>query len=82
MARCTMLLKETIDYYSLNKGHTYCIFLDATKAFDKVKYCKLFWCRIDRKIPSVILHLLYKLYTSHVTRVIWNGVQFRWFNHL
>ena len=35
---CTTILKETINYYTLNKGHMYSIFLDATKAFDKVKY--------------------------------------------
>ena len=77
-----MVLKETINYYTLNKGHMYCACLDATKAFDKVKYCKLFPCVIDRRLPSVVLRLLYKLYTSHVTRVIWNGVSSIWFNVL
>ena len=78
MAMCTMVLKETINYYTANKGHLYCTFLDATKAFDRVKYCKLFQCLIDRKLPYVVLRLLYKLYT-YVTRVIWNGVQSKWF---
>ena len=40
-AMCTMVLKEAINYYTLNKGHMYCTFLDATKAFDKVKYLSL-----------------------------------------
>ena len=32
-----MVLKETINYYTLNKGHTYRTFLDATKAFEMMK---------------------------------------------
>ena len=76
---CTMVVKETINYYTVNKGHVFCTFLDATKAFDRVKYCKLFKCLIDRKLPCVVLRLLYKLYPNHFTRVIWNGVQSSWF---
>jgi len=36
-AMFTMVLKETINYYTLNNGHMYSVYLDATKAFDKVK---------------------------------------------
>ena len=78
-AMCTMVLKETINYYTVNKGHIYCTSLDATKAFDRVKYCKLFKCLIDRKLPCVVLRSLCKLYMNHITRVMWNGVQSRWF---
>jgi len=77
---CTMVLKETVNYYTANKGHVFCTFLDATKAVDRVKYCKLFNCLLDRKLPDVIVRLLCKLYTSHITHVIWNGMQSRWFN--
>jgi len=38
---CTMILKETIDYYRLNSNDVYCTMLDATKAFDRVEYYKL-----------------------------------------
>ena len=37
---CTMVLKEAIDYYRTNGSDVYCTMLDATKAFDRVKYCK------------------------------------------
>ena len=39
---CTMVLKETLAYYRTNQSSVYCIFLDASKAFDRVHYCKLF----------------------------------------
>jgi len=38
---CTMVHKDVIAYYSKH-GSLYCIMLDATKAFDRVNYCKLF----------------------------------------
>ena len=39
---CTMLLKETLAYYSSGDGIAFCTQLDATKAFDRVDFCKLF----------------------------------------
>jgi len=68
-----------ISYYTANKGHVFCTLLDATKAFDRVQYCKLFSCLMDRKLPFVVLCLLCKFYTSHVTCVLWNGSQSNWF---
>jgi len=76
---CTMVLKETLSYYTANKGTVFCTMLDATKAFDRIEYCKLFHTLIRRKLPCVVLRLLIALYTNHVTRVVWNGVQSRRF---
>ena len=39
---CTMSLKETLEYYSNADGVAFCTLLDATKAFDRVNFCKLF----------------------------------------
>jgi len=39
---CTMVLKESIAYYVNNGSAVYCTFLDASKAFDRVEYSKLF----------------------------------------
>jgi len=39
---CIMVLKETIIYYVANNSSVYCSFLNASKAFDRVQYCKLF----------------------------------------
>ena len=81
-AMCTMVLKETINYYTSSKGTVFCTLLDATKAFDRVKYCKLFRCLLQRKLPFVVLRLLLVMYTDHVTRIVWNGIQSRWFGVL
>jgi hypothetical protein len=38
---CSMILKETLEHYRSNKSTVYCTMLDASKAFDRVEYCKL-----------------------------------------
>lgn len=49
-------------------------FLDASKAFDRVEYGKLFQLLIDRRLPSHIIRLLLNMYTGQQVRVFWNGI--------
>ena len=72
---CTMILKECMSYYVNNGGSVYCTFLDASKAFDRVEYCKLFRRLYDRGLPPVIIRLMLNMYVGHVTRVEWNGIR-------
>ncbi len=52
---CTATLKEIVSYY-LNRGSdVYAYMLDASKAFDKVHFGKLFKLLMDRKIPSIVI---------------------------
>ena len=55
---CCMVLKEAIAYYVNNSSTVYCTTLDATKAFDRVEYCKLFRVLVSRDLPSAWLRLL------------------------
>jgi len=41
-AMCSMVLKETISYTVNHGSSEFCVFRDATKAFDRVQYCSLF----------------------------------------
>ena len=43
-----MILKEAVSYYINYGSSVYCTLLDATKAFDRVHYCKLFRILIDK----------------------------------
>ena len=70
-----MVLKESISYYVNNGSSVYCTFLDATKAFDRVQYCKLFRQLLCCGLPPVIIRILLNLYVGHVTRVEWNGIR-------
>jgi Reverse transcriptase (RNA-dependent DNA polymerase) len=71
---CTLLLKETVNYYVSNQSTVFCTFLDATKAFDRIRYCKLFKLLMKRDLPACIIRTLYNLYTRSVVRVLWSGV--------
>ena len=66
---CTMVLKEVISYYVNNDSSVYCTLLGATKAFDRVEYCKLFRVLLNRKLPAACIRLLANMHTRRVTRV-------------
>ena len=63
---CTMVIKEVISYYVNNGNSVYCTLLDATKAFDRVDYCKLFHVLLNRKLPVACIRLLANMYTRYV----------------
>ena len=76
---CTFVLKESLAYYSKNNSTVLCSFLDATKAFDRVNYCKLFRLLIDCDLPACIIRLLLNIYTSNFVRVVWGNVLSEYF---
>ncbi len=48
-----LVLKEVIKYYLNNNSDIYTCLNDATKAFDRIRYDKLFQILIDRGIPAL-----------------------------
>ena len=64
-----VVLKEDIAYYTTHGGSVYCSMLDATNAFDRVEYCKLFNGLLRSNLPTVYIRLLLNMYTDHVTPV-------------
>ena len=68
---CTTMIRETISYF-VNKGsNVYGMVLDATKAFDRINYCKLFRILLERNINPLICRLLLNMYTNQKLRVKW-----------
>jgi len=51
----------------------FCVFLDATKAFDRVQYCSLFTKLLDRNIHPLFLRILFNIYAGQLVTVLWNG---------
>ncbi len=47
--------------------------LDASKAFDRVKYCKLFEQLIARNMSPLVIRLLSVLYTNQMLQVRWQS---------
>ncbi len=66
---CTNVCKETVNHYNFNKSIVFVLFLDVTKAFDRVRYCKLFKELINRNVSPVVLRLLLDMYISQTLRV-------------
>jgi len=56
-----MVPKETLAYYVVNGGFAFCTFLYATKAFDRIDYCKLFCELLRRDLPAIYVRLLCNL---------------------
>ena len=48
--------------------------LDASKAFDRVEYVKLFNTLRDRKMCPIVLRLITNMYTNQEIQVKWNTV--------
>jgi len=69
-----MIVKESIAYYLHNSSSVFCIFFNASKAFDRVHYCKLFKSLISRQVPACIVRVLINFYTSKYVRVSWCGI--------
>lgn len=72
---CTFTMSEIISHYNFNRSNVYCMLLDATKAFDRVNYCKLFRKLMDKKMSPLVLRLLLFMYTNQCLIVRW-GAQF------
>ena len=70
---CTIMVKETIQYYLQNGSNVYGTVLDATKAFDRIDFCKLFREMIIRKIPPLVIRLIMEMYEKQSMAVRWNN---------
>ena len=71
---CTSLLMETVEYYNDNDTDCYLLLLDASKAFDRVEYVKLFTILRDRKICPIGLKLLINMYINQQIQVKRNNM--------
>ena len=71
------MVNETIQYYTEKGGRAvYLLLLDASIAFDKVSYEKLFEPLLARNVCPKIVKLLYYMYTHQKCHVGWNNKQF------
>ena len=77
---CSAVFKETVSYYINRNSEVYSVLLDASKAFDKVHYGKLFNLLIERKLPYRVIKLLFDCYVNQNMCVSWNKSLSRPFN--
>ena len=71
---CTSLLRYTIEYYNENGSDYYLLLLDASKAFDRVEYVRVFRTLSDRNMCPIVLRLLINMYINQSFQVKWNNI--------
>ncbi len=72
-------MMETVHCYNFNRSNVYVSLLDATKAFDRVKYCKLFRELSNRQMSPLVIRLLMYMYTNQRLWVRWGDEMSRQF---
>ena len=71
---CTTMLVETVQYYDENgRQPVYVLQLDASKAFDRVSYSRLFNVLLDNNVYPYIVRLLCYMYLNQNCCVKWNS---------
>ncbi len=76
---CNLTMKEIVTYYINRGSNIYSCFLDASKAFVRICYDKLFTILIDIKMSSVIVRSLFDMYTRQNMRTTWQGSHSEYF---
>ena len=76
---CTVILREVIQNYIEGHSNVYCCLLDASKAFDKVHYGKLFTILLARNVSPHVIRLLIDSYVRQQACVSWNGFKSNYF---
>ena len=77
---CSLMLKEVVHYYNSRGSAVYCAFLDATKAFDRLRFDKLFELLMRCGIRSPDLRLLLDCYRRQQVRASWKGSKSEYFD--
>ena len=73
------VFQETVEYYVNGGSNVYALALDASKAFDRVRFDKLFALLIERDVNPIYIRLLIKMYCNQKLRVCYNRKASSWF---
>ena len=71
--KCTFVVNEIINYYNERETNVYVTLLDASKAFDRVNYIKLFRLLLIKGLCPIYCRLLLNLYTNQKLNVKWGA---------
>ena len=80
VAGYSSVLIETVNYFVRGGSNVYGCFLDASKAFDKVHYGKLFSLLMSKGLPNVVVRFVLDGYIRQSACIQWEGVKSRSFN--
>ena len=78
--QCSFVVQEVLDFYVENDAVCHVLLLDATKAFDRVHFIKLFDLLVKRNMCPLTMLLLLHVYTHQSMVASWNGCTSERFN--
>ena len=71
--QCSFVVNEVIQYYKNRNSNVYITMLDASKAFDKVNYVKLFKLLIKMDLCPLYCRFMVNLYTLQSLNIKWGN---------
>ena len=71
---CTFMVLETFEYYKSKGSNVHVLLLDASKAFDRVNFIKLFDKMLKKGMCPLTVRLLLNMYTQQKLQVKWNNI--------
>ena len=74
------MVLETIEYYKSKGSNVHVMLLDASKAFDRVNYIKLFEKLLHKGMCPITVRLLLSMYTNQKLQVKWSNQVTQKFN--
>lgn len=77
---CSVVYMEVVDHYLKGGSDVYSCLLDASKAFDRVHFGKLFTILFEKGLPSCIIRILYDSYLRQYTCAMWGDHISKFFN--
>ena len=77
---CSFMVLETIEYYKSKGSNVHVLLLDASKAFDRVDYIKLFEKLVKKGMCPLTIRLLLNMYIQQKLQVKWNNHKSHKFN--
>ena len=72
-------LKEAVNYYCERGSNTFCSFLDASKAFDRLVHAGLFLKLLSQNVPLIFIDIIVFWYDGLYCRVRWDDHYSAWF---
>ena len=71
---CSFMVMETVQYYVSRGSNVLAALLDCSKAFDRIRYKKLFNILICRGLCPLVTRLLVKMYSTIEAKIKWNDI--------
>jgi hypothetical protein len=71
----TLILKDVVTHYLNRDSNVFCCFIDASKAFDRLRHDILFEMLLQRNVNPLIVKVIMDIYERQYVQTSWLGVK-------